>query len=230
MLRSRRSDQRSGFSLAELAIVLGVFALVMSSIWAAANIARESVRRQQTKEMVITTVEKIRSFYQGQARIGDSMMPISGSFLVLTDFLIQRGVISRESVRWLNGVQLRVDLPWGMNDPNGVFVFGGTFLVNNNSLGNGNGVDGATDMTSSGQTFRVELRGLSVPACIELATDLSGPGGPPGLLNVVINGAVMPLPLRPLGAAATTAQTQCSVPFDKGAVIDFVYRLRQQQS
>lgn len=66
-----------GFSIIELAIVLGVVGLVMGGVWVLAGKVRQTAKLQQTVEQVVAIAKNVRSFYQTRSCIGNgTQMPV----------------------------------------------------------------------------------------------------------------------------------------------------------
>lgn len=63
--QSNRKKSRSGFSLTELVIVLGVIGLVSAAIWGASNVVRSKEHIQETVQTVIDISTRVRSVYSG---------------------------------------------------------------------------------------------------------------------------------------------------------------------
>jgi prepilin-type N-terminal cleavage/methylation domain-containing protein len=214
----RHSQLRSGFSLMELAIVLGVFGLILGGLWSIVSTVKENVRRERAFEQTILIVKNIRAYYQ-------ALPNISGSYASLTPVLATNGIIPFEMLRSRTAATLLVDHPWGTTTPGGAVLAGGGVQVCDNTPANCTGP--AAD--SSAQTFAVRFNGLSYGACINLLARLSSPAGPPGLVNIVVNsgtpylntaGNGLPVSMVWSDANCSTAKT--------GNTLDFIFRLRQQ--
>jgi len=67
-------QRQAGFSLIELAIVLGVVGVVMGGIWVVVGKVQQMARVKQTVEQVITLKKNVRDYYQSRACIpGDGV-------------------------------------------------------------------------------------------------------------------------------------------------------------
>jgi prepilin-type N-terminal cleavage/methylation domain-containing protein len=62
MLRTRPSN--TGFTLIEIAIVLGVFAVIMAGIWLVVSVVYENVRGYETNRQLQTIVQNVRQLSQ----------------------------------------------------------------------------------------------------------------------------------------------------------------------
>lgn len=215
-----------GFSLLEMAIVLGVFSAIVAGVWAVANSAYESSRREQFAEQLFVTVKNVRASYLGQAAV-------CGTFAQLTTRLVAEGAIPGDMVRGHNLAAGIVDSPWGSGSPGGAAMASGTLAVGAGTYavasGGGSALATPCAVASSQQYFTIELRGLRTDSCIAIVTRNSGSSAPPGLVDVVINtvsmvtgaGTSQMLPVQ-----VKDASTNCATAAAAGSTVDFVYRLR----
>lgn len=136
--------------------MLGVFSIILASLWGVASSVRENVKREQMAEQVMLTVKNVRSLYQGQANIsgGD-----------ITAKLINHNAIPNDMLRSTT----KAHNPWEQT--------GGSFVVASSSAGN------ACD-DGTGQFFCLRLTGLRRDSCMSIATSISGASGPPGLAGI----------------------------------------------
>src|SRR5882724_9489334 len=58
--------RRRGFSMTELAIVMGVIMVIVSGIWASLGMGRQSASLQQQYEQIQIVVNNVRGYYAGQ--------------------------------------------------------------------------------------------------------------------------------------------------------------------
>lgn len=97
---------RRGFSMVEMAIVLGVVGLVMGGVWTLAVKVQQTARVKQAVEQVITINKNIRNYYQTQACIpnGDQTATLLG----LGQNIFPREMLSGGGVvdLWNGGVQV----------------------------------------------------------------------------------------------------------------------------
>jgi len=171
---------RNGFSLTEMAIVLGILGIVLGALWGAVSIVRENIRRSEAKEQMMTIVSKIRDHYMGRACASVNFSCATAN-ADLTDSLMQQGVLLAEQYRKGTNPAL-ADHPWGSNG-------GGASLIVR-------AVDDGRDQ------FSLELNSLPQDSCIAMATALSGVGAPPGIEAVNINGVAAALPVTVADAQA----------------------------
>lgn len=233
-----------GFSIVELAIVLGVIGTIIGGIWTYANIAYENIRREQAFESVVASVSNVRAYYQAQG----SMQALGTKNEV--PFLIQQNIIPNNMQRIAataaqcqntvtNGLFSCADTPWGQT-VGGVQDNFGTFRVCDWLLGvnpvtaaNGGGCAlavSATVPTPQTQFFGVQLRGLPIGACIQLAGRVSSASGPSGLYDVVfVSAAGVVTSIKGLGdsvAPVPTADLNKYCTSGTGNIVNFVYTLR----
>jgi prepilin-type N-terminal cleavage/methylation domain-containing protein len=231
---------RHGFSLMELAIVLGIMGLIIGSIWALGSQAWESAHREQLKEAINTTVSNIRDSFIGQA--GLQALGVS----CMSSQFILHGIIppdlKRSSAKGCgNPAGLCADTPWGPADPVGPSPAGTfracdwdlTFSTCQNPPP-GTACPPVIPPKTS-QVFAVVIRGLNAAQCIDTAVNASGPSGSPGLMEVNINdcniiaGAGSGCFTPPLGksfpVSSADANKFCHLP-PKQNVIRLFYRFR----
>ncbi len=161
---------RAGFSLVELAIVIGVFVTMLAGIWAIVRNVQESARVDQAAHQITSVVNGVRALYQGKAQI-------SGAWDTLTNDLIARGAIPADMKRpGTSSPNLRADHPWGAAGGND-----GGFRV-----------APAADNTS----FYIYLYDLSERSCIAMAAKVASLTGATGLMGVAVNGNSLALPVK----------------------------------
>ncbi len=203
--------QRRGFSLLEMAIVLGIIGVVLASLWGVISIVHETIKRDEATRQIEMAVQNVRAFYLGKGTVATPAG--SGTFSNLTDYLLRQGVLPQDMIRDRAATTLRADNSWGSGGPSGS-IGDGTFAVDN------------TDVATSYDRFRIELRGLSFSACVALLSRLSGESGPKGLLYVEVNGTTedeMPV-------SAEEAADLCEKsPSGTENKVGFIYRLRVQR-
>lgn len=160
---------RRGFSLLEMAIVLGIAGLIAGGIWVAASTAYFNYRVGKTMEQVQQIVDNIRDHYSAA-----SVLP-SMNYNVFTQNEARADVFPADT-KTLPGVlpttcQLGPDPcyfvnPWSSNGT-GAVCGGGTICVGSN---NGSLFGPAV----LGYNFVVKLRNLPGAACVEVARKMAG--------------------------------------------------------
>ena len=225
-----RKFKRRGFSLVELAIVLGVVGTVIGGVWGAAGVARQSSRLEQASENVSLSINAVRSVYGSQSAI-------VGSVAQVEPLMIQVGGMPTHLLRNFttscNGItNYFADTPW----PGTADVCGTLRLCAwpaGISAGGAQTVPYCSNVASNtmAQFFAVEFTQLSYGSCVSLAQRLS-PSSSAGLRDIYINGysAVATgsgLPVTPsLAANVAPYVGKGCVTGSNANVIDFVYSLR----
>jgi prepilin-type N-terminal cleavage/methylation domain-containing protein len=174
-----RNQTERGFTMVELAIVLGVIGIVLGGIWAFSNSARQSARVEQSIGQLAIVTNNIRSYYLSLPNI------VTGD---VTATLAGRNVFPREMLRPSTSF---VDHPWGPARPNGTALAAG-----------GVGVSGTNNYY-----FILTYRGLNTESCIAFATRATSGATANGLTTASINGvAATTLPIT-VGTAGTQCAT-----------------------
>ena len=209
----QRTSSRRGFSLLELAIVMGIMGLVLGTLWGAVSVVQDRVKRHQMQDQMLFMINNIRNFYAAKDRIEDEAGNVTYS--EVTDFLLRRNVLLPEQIRnraapapWV------ADTPWGAAAADGSLLAGGGIEVG--------GFDrfGVVDAENF---FTIRLSGLSYANCLELAATLSANSVQDRLEAVLVNGVAQDPPV-PVNFAATN----CVVaPAGTANRLAFVYFLRR---
>ncbi len=200
-----RRKNRKGFSLTEMAIVLGVFGLILGGLWATVSLVKERARRDEAVSRVAIAVRNIREFYLGR---GFVLTPAGvGTQAALTSYLLEQGILPAEMIK---------DRSAGSGHFEAVHEWdGGAFQI----------CSAGCFSANSTSEFSVRFRSLPQGACVALATRLSGYGGASGLLKLFVNNNQQAnLPLTVADAVAA-----CSDPNSSVNNIELVYRLRPQR-
>jgi prepilin-type N-terminal cleavage/methylation domain-containing protein len=218
-----------GFTMTELAIVIGIVGMLMAGIWLFIGSAYDYERQQHALEEITTIVKNVRAFYQGQAGIPQSGITTISSNLI-SEGVIPSYMMRNPSTGCTNPNNLCADNPWGpgkggASDPQGTLAIcdwnpsasPAPTACNQGPVAGGGVV----------QFFAVVLKDLNQENCAAMLAKNSGSAGSPGLIAVMISncsnaaGASIPLPI-----SVTTALADCSCA--AGAPnnnISFVYRL-----
>jgi len=207
-IKAQRSRRR-GFTLTELAIVLGVIGIILGSLWSVVAVVRDNIKRDQAINQTLVAVRNTRDLYMGRGYV---QTPSGlGTAQALTDYLLRQGVLPPEMIRDRSATTLRADLPWGPRGASGSTVSDGTFAIDN------------TGVALSSDKFRVELRGLSYAHCVTMTSSLAGPAASLLPVTVVVNsGNSFDAPV----ALDDIADNCDKSPSGDNNKVDIVYRLR----
>ena len=186
--RSRLAHGKKGFTLTEIAIVLGIIGLILGAIWVAASsvYANQKVSKAITAQLQIA--QGIRALYGNSANTG------SAAFTDITTNMCSAGVFPTDMVVACGTTAATV----AISDPwiNG--VAGGTTVK---IL--------AEDISAAGADdgFAIAFPSVPTSACISLLSGL-GQGGifggvaAPAASPVVATAALLALPATPVAASA----------------------------
>ena len=224
---SRPNPARSGgYSMVEIAIILGVISSVIGVLWIAASQAWEYTRREQVRETIATTVANARSYFGGQAGV-----PATWDFTGLTNQLLLANVIPSSLQRPTNcGSNLCADNPWG-SFTSGAPDPSGTFRVCNWAI-SPSSVSTSSTCTSAAAGispfFGISLTSLYRKSCVALVETMSSATEPTGLVDININGTNMvsaPTQHAIQPVTDTDAANFCNAVADGSASVTFVYRV-----
>jgi prepilin-type N-terminal cleavage/methylation domain-containing protein len=185
--QKRLEQRKKGFTLTEIAIVLGIMGLVLGAIWVAASgvYSNQKVTKANTELMAV--VQGIRSLYATQNQVA------AAAGTDLTTALIRSGVFPSDTLSTGNP-QTAVapgQAPWT----------NGTIWVYSSTVAN------------AGDAFQVQFNGIPQTACINLLTAAAGAGRDQSLMQAAGRGGAAPittylayaatvLPLTAVAAAA----------------------------
>lgn len=68
----KREGQRRGFTLTEIAIVLGIIGLILGAVWAAASAVYSNMRTSQAEQGITATAQAVRSMFAASNNTGQS--------------------------------------------------------------------------------------------------------------------------------------------------------------
>ncbi|MFY9288930.1 MAG: type II secretion system protein [Alphaproteobacteria bacterium] len=210
--RASHTDLKSGFTMMEIAIVIGIIGLIAGAIWAAGSkvLAQNALRNAERQLAIIS--QNMRAAYAEQGGV-------AGIAATLTPALDKMRIFPAE---------LRANA----SNPNGMLFH----IWNRTVQGNGFGtVQIAADNCAgvvAGATisacFQVSFLDLPSSACINLATETSRSDST--LQRIIINGTLVgdrDTPGTPLPVPPSVAQNECSLT-DNDVI--WVYLLRDNRS
>lgn len=216
---------QKGFSLIEVAIVLGVIGTLIGGIWMFSKQSWTNSERTEAALQINIVATNVRNFYAGQLGVP------AKSQAALTSALFVVGAIPASMARTGGcGTSCIADNPWGPGNGSGTDSLG-TFQVCNEVLP-AIPCASATAPTHTSQFFGIALTGLTQQTCGMLLDQVTGPAGPPGLVEVNIMGASEPSgfnlankghQIQPV--TDTDANGYCPPPTNGGTTVTFVYRL-----
>jgi len=226
MIHSRHSRQR-GFTLVELAIVLGVVAVITAAIWNYAASAKQTAKIEQAAEEVSLLVDGTRAAYASAASIRGGTVAVM-NFLISTNALPTYLLRTTQTACQANPPATYADSPWGEMPNSGC----GTLQVC--SWNYGTNVICQPNNPNNQQYFAVQFNNLNYASCVSLAERISSTMSP-GLQDIYINkiftknaagqdiGSMASA--NSTSVSSTTAAANCT-PGLTTNVVDFVYNLR----
>lgn len=202
---------KRGFTLTEIAIVLGIIGLILGAIWVAAAAVYNNLRVSKATTQLLQITQNVRALYATSARVdplANINTPGQQAGQALT--YIQANVFPNDTLSSSGGAGQPVDTvqsPWN----------GGIYITAQQSQG---GV--------ANDSFQVAFDAVPQSACIGLITANSGEGRDPGMVSVDVAAGTTGAPVAPAFAAqfpipASTAQQACA-----GATntVAFTFRLK----
>jgi prepilin-type N-terminal cleavage/methylation domain-containing protein len=186
--KTGREKTKQGFTLTEIAIVLGIIGLILGAIWVAAAAVYSNMRTSKTTTELLHIVQDVRAMYATSGTV-DGGADMSGfqvqSGKALT--YIQAGMFPTDSLNAVGANATSAEDPWGG-------------YIN---------VKAATNQIAN-DSFQVSFDKVPQSACISIITGTTGTGKDPGLIGVS-NGASGTVPTAVantvMPVAASTAQT-----------------------
>jgi prepilin-type N-terminal cleavage/methylation domain-containing protein len=217
----REENKKRGFTLTEIAIVLGIIGLILGAIWVAAAAVYTNMRVARSSQELLSITQAVRSLYATSTVTG-----VAAS-TPMTANLIPAGVFPNDSLTAGTSGGPPANAPWN----------GGFITVYSDTI------------TNAGDAFTVQFEGVPPQGCINLLVSATGTGRDPGMVSAGGNplaaqpaGAYAGLAAADLysagtnqtaftsatpGVSVTTAATDCNggaaKPF---ATVNFTFRLR----
>jgi prepilin-type N-terminal cleavage/methylation domain-containing protein len=222
-----KSKALRGFTLTEVAIVMGVIGIILAGLWAVISSGWETTHRQQASDEITIVTGNVRNYYSGQ--IG---MPNAGYDSISSNLLSVGtipGYMQRASTSGCtNPNNLCADNPWGSNSGSPLTLDAiGTFRVCNWNTAVSPAVCASSAPGATSQFFGIMLTGLSQSSCIGLISRVTMPSGPLGLIDVSINGTnifgTLTHAIQPV--AVSDANQYCPPGVAGTATVVFAYKL-----
>jgi prepilin-type N-terminal cleavage/methylation domain-containing protein len=164
--------EKRGFTLTEIAIVLGIVGLILGAIWVAAAAVYTNLRTSRTTTELLTITQNLRAMYATSASVDNAAdmttIPFAGVAAGGQTTYIQANIFPADAVI-LSGGKYTIENPWG-SSINIVSAKAATAL----------------------DSFAVEFDNVPQSACITILTSNTGPGRDPALFAVAagINGTL----------------------------------------
>lgn len=201
-IKTARRNERAGFTLTEIAIVLGIIGLILGAIWVAASGVYASSRNADANKGLLAITQKVRSVYATQTQVD------TANGADETTALIRAGVFPSNMLN--TGVASTATAargPWN----------GSTIKV------------WSAQTTSTGDSFEIQFIGVPQQACIELLTATTGTSRDQGLIHAQGRATAGTYLTTPVGTPVTThtvgtATTSCASATSNDVI--FVFALR----
>lgn len=211
---ARHKRAKRGFTLTEIAIVLGIVGLILGAIWVAAAAVYNNLRVSKATTELLTIVQNVRALYATSSVVDPTAdmttIPFAGVAAGAATTYPQANVLPSDTIT----------------------VTGGTYTVSNPWNGSINVVSGKS--TNADDSFSVEFDLVPVGACVSLITSNTGPGRDPdiygyavaasGALAVGVDGTAANAITAPV--AAGTATTKCNAPGGTTLNVAFEFKLK----
>lgn len=169
-MRSFRKT-RLGFTLTEVAIVMGIIGVLLGTLWAAAGSVNEANRIRNASETIVKIAQNVRLLYIERSAF------TNGQNHDLTSMLINSAVFPDDTISPVSGLPVT---PWST----GIQVRVGPSL-------SGSGPSNSFDLILQGN--------LPEDDCKKLASMMIGPGREPALVSVELNGTTIDIETASLG-------------------------------
>ncbi len=194
-----------GFTLTEIAIVLGIVGLILGAIWVAAAAVYNNLRTSKATTELLTITQNVRAMYATSGAVDPAANMIFGAGAGAQLTYIQAGVFPADMV---TAAATAVNDPW-----------------------NGNAAVVAFTATTANDSFIVAFDAVPQQPCINMVTQNTGTGRDPELVGIskaaggtvpagVNNPALFPV----LPSAAQT--TYCTVTVNPYQAIGFTFKLK----
>jgi prepilin-type N-terminal cleavage/methylation domain-containing protein len=217
-----QKTKKRGFTLTEIAIVLGIIGLILGAIWVAAAAVYTNLRTSKTTTQLLTITQNLRALYATSASVDPAAdmttIPFTNVAAGAQTTYIQSNIFPADAVITTSGkaTTYTVEDAWGASI---------------------NIVSAKAVATSD--SFAINFDNVPVSACITILTSNTGPGRDPALygFGVAASGGLAIAATATAGnnigatptlfpLAASTAQTKCTAPGTTGVNVAFQFKLR----
>lgn len=172
--QGRSLQRKKGFTLTEIAIVLGIIGLILGAIWVAASSVYSNQKVGKANTQMLAISQGIRSLYATSSTTGVA----DGTDL--TGSLCTAGVFPTDSI--VNCATPSVNDPWS----------GATTVTATSVTGN-----------NAGDGFKIQMANVPTAGCIALLSQVGGTGRDSGLFFLSAGGAAPAYTVGTGGTAAT---------------------------
>lgn len=156
---------KQGFSLTELAIIMGIVGVVLAAIWVTAGKVSENEKAAKTVAEIYYIVDNVRNIYGRQLSSGTGTSSFINSAAIPTEMMV-------------NGVPKN---PWGTTS--------GAADIAGAGIGIGNpGWGGGCSAVAAPNVLQISVWGISKVACQNVLSKFVGPGAGTDILCVYSDG------------------------------------------
>jgi len=203
--KAGREQDKRGFTLTEIAIVLGIIGLILGAIWVAAAAVYNNMRTSKTTTELLDVAQNLRAMYATAGTVDPLANTPAGFAAAAAGNANQTYMLANIfPADTLNATQTLAQNPW-----NG-----------------GIGIQAET-VTTANDSFMIAFDNVPEGPCITVITATTGTGRDPGLsgVNVAATGAI-PAYAAPAGGfpiTASQAQALCNNAFQ---ALGFTFKLK----